>query len=80
MHIPGGSFVFNISWGSLPPAGLFALRRAAWKLLRVPATGSGATPSCARLALHRIVEAVEETNPGRSWAHAPTPVFDWGLS
>jgi hypothetical protein len=53
MHIPGGSFIFNISWGSLPPAGLFALRGDACRLLWVPPTAGAAMPSCARLGACR---------------------------
>ena len=41
-----------------------------------PPTRSGATPSYACLALHRMDKAAEGTNPQRSWAHAPISVFD----
>ena len=41
-----------------------------------PPTSSGATPSYARLALRRIVEAAEGTKLEPSLAHAPISVFD----
>jgi hypothetical protein len=48
---------------------------ATW-LLRVPPTGSGGTPSCARPVLRQITEAAELTKPERCWAHAPISVLD----
>jgi hypothetical protein len=36
----------------------------------------GATPSCACLALRRMVEAAEGIKPEQSWAHAPLSVFN----
>jgi hypothetical protein len=58
-----------------PPCDLSALNFDTWVVAsRLPS--SRATPSCARLALHRRVEAAARTKPERSWAHAPVSLFD----
>jgi len=45
-------------------------------LLSVHWTGSGAPPSCTRVALHGMVEAAQGIKPARSWAQAPPLVVD----
>ena len=71
MHIPGGSFIFNISSCALPLCDFCPLCLGVCG----SATRSGATLRCARLALHRIVEAAEGTKPERSLACTPHLCF-----
>jgi hypothetical protein len=67
---------FNIFMAQCaPPARPSPPRLDEW-VLSVPRTLGGATPSCARLALHRMVDAAEGTKPIRCFAPAPISVFD----
>src|SRR5208282_4110463 len=75
MHIPGGSFIFNIFLGcSVPARATFYPRPWRVGCCDFP-TSNGSRPSCARLAPHRMAKAAEGTNPERSWAHVPTSIF-----
>ena len=75
MHIPGGSFIFNISCGRSPSVRHFHPQLRPLGCCE-SATRSGTALSCVCLAHHGTVDAADRTNTMQRSAHAPISVFD----